>query len=357
MGPSLAAEVYTAEELARAIGIPAARVQALVASGELPSVSGRFISHREAVRWGRRLQNRPAHAVAAPNVSQTVRGSWSTVLTLFEGSPAAPRRPGMPAAVSMAAHLLAGGAAVLLTTAGLDSAGALPTELRVSEPARLVYLALPGPGGGGGGGGTRQQAPPPQARERGERKSNSPVPVLQPPPPAEPPQAIPPETRSEPIVAPVVPSPADPIERPGVLETASAEAESRGPGDAGGIGEGTGTGLGSGAGSGIGPGSGGGSGGGPYRAGSGVTPPRLLREVKPVYTEEARKRRLTGEVVLEIVVRADGTVGDVHVLHGLGAGLDERAVEAVRSWRFAPGQRLGHPVDVLVEVAVTFRFR
>src|SRR6185369_9405583 len=109
-------------------------------------------------------------------------------------------------------------------------------------------------------------------------------------------------------------------------------------------------GLGPGSGAGIGPGSGGGTGGGLYRPGSGISPPRLLKEVKADYTEEARRRGLTGEVVLEIVVRSDGAVGDVKLLHGLGAGLDERAISAVRRWRFSPAERLGTPVDVVVEV-------
>jgi TonB family protein len=61
--------------------------------------------------------------------------------------------------------------------------------------------------------------------------------------------------------------------------------------------------------------------------------------------------------VLEIVVMSDGRVGDVRVLGGLGHGLDERAVDAVRQWRFSPARRLGKPVDVLVEVAVEFRLR
>ena len=95
---------------------------------------------------------------------------------------------------------------------------------------------------------------------------------------------------------------------------------------------------GEGEGAGIGPGSGGGTGGGPYRPGSGITPPSLLREVKPDYTEDARRRGIEGDVVLEIVVRSDGTVGDVRLLQGLGAGLDQRAIDAVRQWRFAPAR-------------------
>ena len=99
------------------------------------------------------------------------------------------------------------------------------------------------------------------------------------------------------------------------------------------------------------------AGGGPYRPGSGVEPPRLLREVKAQYTEDARTRGITGDVVLEIVIRSDGTVGDVKILRGLGFGLDERAVTAVRNWKFSPARRLGTAVDVIVEVEVEFSLR
>jgi TonB family protein len=135
------------------------------------------------------------------------------------------------------------------------------------------------------------------------------------------------------------------------------DSTSRGSGDGGGAGTGKGTGLGEGEGSGIGPGSNGGTGGGPYRPGSGVTPPSLLKEVKPDYTEDARRRGLSGDVELEIVVRRDGSVGEVRLLRGLGAGLDQRAIDAVRQWRFSPALRQGTPVDVVVEVAVEFKLR
>jgi protein TonB len=115
--------------------------------------------------------------------------------------------------------------------------------------------------------------------------------------------------------------------------------------------------MGEGAGSGIGPGSEAGIGGGPYRAGAGIDPPRLLREVKPTYTESARRRGLEGEVLVEIVVRRDGSVGDVRVLRRLGEGLDERAIAAVRQWRFAPAMRHGVAVDVIVDVSVQFKLR
>jgi TonB family protein len=158
-------------------------------------------------------------------------------------------------------------------------------------------------------------------------------------------------------VAPVASVPADAKDQAGVLSESAPTSGTRGAGEGGGSGTGTGTGVGEGDGAGIGPGSGGGTGGGPYRAGSGITAPELLSEVKPDYTEDARRRNLEGEVVLEIVVRRDGSVGNIRLLQGLGGGLDQRAIEAVRRWRFAPARRHGTPVDVLVEVAVEFKLR
>ena len=257
---------------------------------------------------------------------------------------------------------------VFLSTLNLaPRAATLRLSDRSNEPMRLVFLQSPGPGGGGGGGGLQQPAPPPKAMREGTRAISSPIPLRKEPKPIvpapirpEPKPEPPPPLKAEPlpvIVAPVVTAPADPRTRAGVLEQTTAQADNNGPGKGGGAGTGTGSGLGSGDGSGIGPGSGGGTGGGPYRPGSGIDPPRLLREVKADYTEEARRRSIAGEVVLEIVVRRDGSVGDVRVLKGLGGGLNDRAVQAVRQWRFAPGRRQGAPVDVVVEVAVEFRLR
>jgi TonB family protein len=79
--------------------------------------------------------------------------------------------------------------------------------------------------------------------------------------------------------------------------------------------------------------------------------------VRADYTDQARRANLVGEVVLEIVVKRDGTVGDVRILKRLGSGLDERAIQAVRQWRFAPARMKGVPVDVIVEVAVDFKLR
>jgi TonB family protein len=115
--------------------------------------------------------------------------------------------------------------------------------------------------------------------------------------------------------------------------------------------------MGEGAGPGIGPGSGGGTGGGPYRPGSGVEAPRIVKEVRALYTDEARRRGIEGDVVLEVIVTQAGTVDRVRVVRGLGAGLDQNAIAAVKQWRFDPARRQGAPVDVVVEVSVEFRMR
>jgi TonB family protein len=233
-----------------------------------------------------------------------------------------------------------------------------------NEPLSFVFLASPGPGGGGGGGGLKQPAPPPKALREGPRKTSSPLPRREPPKPivaeVAPPEPEPPPLAAEPLpalVAPIVAAPADRETRIGALEQTTAQDDSHGPGADGGVGTGAGTGIGEGDGPGVGPGSGGGIGGGPYRPGSGIEAPRLLREVKADYTDEARRANLEGEVLLEIVVKRDGTVGDPRVVRSLGRGLDQRAVQAVRQWRFDPARRHGTPVDVIVEVSVEFRLR
>ena len=85
----------------------------------------------------------------------------------------------------------------------------------------------------------------------------------------------------------------------------------------------------------------------------------MLREVKPQYTSDAMRAKVQGTVLLECVVRPDGTIGDVQVIRSLDPtfGLDQQAVIAARQWRFAPGTRLGEPVSVLITIELTFTLR
>jgi TonB family protein len=280
---------------------------------------------------------------------------------------------------------------LLLTLASLGLLNSADTEQMVVNPTpvRLVFLMSPGPGGGGGGGGLKMLAPPPPAERKAppkvEPKLKSPVPPIKKvvaPPPVETPRPTPtpivtppvpiprveqppPTVTPEPprfmapqaVQAPVVPQPADKVDTPGTLGPAAPSTSSNGPGTGGGVGSGSGVGIGEGRGGGIGSGSGGGTGGGPYQPGSGVAPPVLLKEVRPGYTDEARRRSIEGDVLLEIVVKQDGSVGSVRVTRSLGAGLEQKAIDAVRQWRFGPARRQGQPVDVVVEVSVEFKLR
>ena len=130
---------------------------------------------------------------------------------------------------------------------------------------------------------------------------------------------------------------------------------SNGTGLRGGIGSGTGGGIGSGAGPGVGPGYGGGIGGGVYTVGGGVSAPRAIYEPDPEYSEEARKAKYQGTVLLDVVVGADGRPRNLHVLRSLGMGLDQKAVDAVSRWRFEPALKNGRPVAVRVSIEVDFR--
>jgi len=130
---------------------------------------------------------------------------------------------------------------------------------------------------------------------------------------------------------------------------------SSGTGSGGGIGSGTGGGIGSGRGPGVGPGWGGGIGGGAYRVGGGVTAPRVIYAPDPEFSEEARKAKFQGTVVLWVIVGADGRTHDIRVFRSLGMGLDENAIEAIRQWRFEPGRKDGIAVAVQVNVEVNFR--
>jgi TonB family protein len=353
--------VYSAGEIARAAGVRARDVRQLITAGTIQPI-GRFFTADDAVLAVR-----------------TLRGAEPVERPLFRPASGLERQPGVPIALSGGLHAAFVGAFVLLTTLGMAKPAARVTADDRKE-MRLVFLVSPGPGGGGGGGGHREPAPPPPAERKGVAALRSPLPVRRPPSPSRvasvrqvPPPRVdlrpvprpvePPPVKAEPlppVVAPVVPVAADPRDLAGVpwrKDPAVQETDSHGPGAGGGAGSGQGAGLGEGEGKGIGPGSGGGTGGGPYRPGAGITAPAILREVKPDYTDEGRRRHIEGDVVLEIVVRSDGSVGNVKLLQGLGAGLDQRAIDAVRQWRFSPAKRYGVPVDVMVEVAMEFKLR
>lgn len=93
----------------------------------------------------------------------------------------------------------------------------------------------------------------------------------------------------------------------------------------------------------------------PVPVGPGISPPRLLQHVEPEFTKEARKGQHQGTVAVRATVGTDGRIHDAHVIRGLGWGLDENALAAVRKWVFDPATKDGRKVAVFIDVQVSFR--
>ncbi len=204
--------------------------------------------------------------------------------------------------------------------------------------------------GGGGGGGDRDklQAPKGKLPKLAMEQITPPAMVIRndhPKLPVEPTVVVPPEIK----LANNMPNIGNP------LSAVPSGPPSNGTGSGGGIGSGAGGGVGSGTGPGVGPGRGGGMGGGVFRVGGGVSAPRALDTPDPEYSEEARKAKYQGTCVLWLIVGPDGKPRDVKVARSLGMGLDEKAIEAVRNWKFQPAMKDGKPVAVQINVEVNFR--
>jgi len=202
-------------------------------------------------------------------------------------------------------------------------------------------------GGGGGGGDRDKMAAPKGALPKLSKDQIVPPAIVvrndNPKLTATPSVVVPPE-----IKLPTVGALGDPLSK-------VIGPPSNGTGSGGGIGSGSGGGVGSGGGPGVGPGHGGGYGGGAYRVGGGVSAPKALYAPDPEYSEEARKAKYQGTVVLWMVVGADGRAQQVRVQRSLGMGLDEKAIEAVRQWKFEPAKLNGQAVPVQINVEVNFR--
>jgi len=206
--------------------------------------------------------------------------------------------------------------------------------------------------GGGGGGGDRDKiiAPKGKLPKQSMEQITPPAMVIRNEHPkltVEPTVVVPPQVKLN--MAQNMPNIGDPMSK--ALPTLA----SNGTGSGGGIGAGSGGGVGIGEGGGVGMGKGGGYGGGVFRVGGGVSAPRALNTPDPEYSEEARKAKYQGTVVLWLIVDQNGRPQQVKVARSLGMGLDQKAIEAVRRWTFEPAQKDGKPVAVQINVEVNFR--
>ena len=268
--------------------------------------------------------------------------------------PMAVKRSPLSVAISAAANL---GILALLLFAFRNQIAPLVTKLNLNgidvniSPYKPV-TPKSGKMGGGGGGGSHDTVAP----IKGHLPKIEKDPLIQP-------QAI---TVKDPII-PATPAiniqqniklPDNPnLPTIGVTNSPNVTLASNGQGSGGGMGTGNRGGLGSGNGNGYGPGTGGNLGGGLYKVGNGVSEPKLTFSVEAEFSDEARRAKYEGTVVISLIVDSQGNPQNIHVSRSLGMGLDEKAIEAVRQYKFKPAieQKSGKPVPVPISVEVRFR--
>jgi len=141
----------------------------------------------------------------------------------------------------------------------------------------------------------------------------------------------------------------------GLHNSPNVTMASSGTGNGAGMGSGSGGGLGSGYGNGYGPGYGGNTGGGLERVGGRVSGPVPIFQPEAEFSDEARRAKYQGICVVQLIVDAQGNPQNVHVIRTLGMGLDEKAMDAVRRYKFKPAMKDGKtPVPVMITVEVDF---
>lgn len=204
---------------------------------------------------------------------------------------------------------------------------------------------------GGGGGGSNDLIDPITGRNpRFDRVPLTPpqVPVLENPKLAiDPAVAVPPDIK--------LPDNAS-LPNIGVHTSTNVTLISNGPGTEAGMGSGPGHGLGPGKGDGYGPGFDQGVGTGVYQAGvGGVSNPVPIVTPEAEFSDEARRAKYQGVCMIAIIVDAHGNPQNPRVMRSLGMGLDEKALESVRRYRFKPAMKDGRPVPAMITVEVDFR--
>lgn len=214
-----------------------------------------------------------------------------------------------------------------------------------APPPPPKILPVAAKSGGGGGGGAHQPIPPTRGKAPEVAKVQLNAPQLV--------RLERPKLAVEPTELVKIPDNPKMVNF-GISNSPQIALASQGNGSGSGFGSGMGGGLGSGHGIGAGPGSGGGYGGGLMNVGGGVSAPAVIHSVEPEFSEQARSASLQGTVALQLIVDAEGNPQNIRVTRHLGMGLDEKAMEAVRQYKFRPAMYQGHPVAVQIVVDIDF---
>jgi TonB family protein len=231
--------------------------------------------------------------------------------------------------------------------------GVVQTAETTVAPIQFTLYAPPPPPvmpvakvqGGGGGGGMHQRMLP--SKGRPPEVAKIPIVHLEEAKINLPKLAVAPATRV------LLPQNAA-VPQFGAPQSPQVALASQGSGSDFGFGLGAMGGNGQGHGTGAGPGGGGGHGGGLMNVGGGVSAPRVIYSVEPQFTSEARQANYQGAVMIQLIVDSQGNPQDVRVVRHLGMGLDERAIEAVKQYRFSPAIYQGHAVSVQMIINVDF---
>src|SRR6202789_1650465 len=297
-----------------------------------------------ASTWPSRVPNVHETYSTAPELMQA-----AVERPIFTVDPLNFKRDRKSSAVSLVIHAAA---IVLILSVALKVHSNIVVEKTVVTPMDFKLTAPPMTmpvakvQGGGGGGGAHEVVPP----TRGH------LPTIVAKTPIAPPQII--RIDQPKLAAPpseIVKMPDNPtMPMVGMSDSPQVALASQGKGSGSGFGQGLGGGIGAGHGAGAGLGGGGGYGGGLMSVGGGVSAPQLVHSVQPEFTEDARQQNFQGSVSIKLIVDSQGNPQDVRLLSHLGMGLDEKAIDAVKQYKFRPAMYQGHPVSVQIVIDVDF---
>jgi TonB family protein len=268
---------------------------------------------------------------------------------IFTVDPLASRRDPVSSAVSFVIHIVV---IVLVLTLALKAHTVIalqpvtivtPVDFKLSAPPVTLPVARVEGGGGGGGAHEILEA------VKGELPTIVKLPTMAP-------QIIrvnQPRLAIEPSMQLQMPE-SNNLATLGIAHSQQISLASQGRGGDSGLGQGLGGGIGVGHGSGVGPGSGGGYGGGLMNVGGGVAAPEVIHSVEPEFSEDARRANFQGSVSIKLIVDSQGNPQNVQLVQHLGMGLDEKAIEAVRQYKFKPAMYQGHSVSVQIVIEMNF---
>jgi TonB family protein len=318
--------------------------KSIIAGGELaPAGSSRMMQDASVSTWLPLATQVPAYA------SNQQAPMMAASRPIFTVDPLAVKGDKTSSAISFVIHAVA---ITLLLTLALTvhknvvlQPPPVVTQVDFKLTAPPMILPVAKVQGGGGGGGAHAVVEASKGRQPVVKKEQ-----------ITPPQIIRidrPKLAVEPSEMVKMPS-NNTLTNLGMTQSPQIALVSQGQGSGSGFGHGLGGGIGAGRGTGAGPGSGGGYGGGIMSVGGGVSAPQVIHSVEPAFTDDARRANYQGNVSVQLIVDPEGNPQNVRLVSHLGMGLDEKAIEAVRQYKFKPAMYQGHAVAVQILIDVDF---